>query len=329
MAMLEKFSAVVSKYMAVLVIIVAAVALFEPASFKWAAPQITILLGIVMFGMGMTLKLSDFKLVFQRPKDVFVGALAQFTIMPFLAWLLATVFGLPADLAAGVILVGTCPGGTSSNVMTYLAKGDVALSVSMTMTTTILAPIVTPLLTWWLAGAWIEISLAAMMLSILKMVVAPIVLGILINSLFRSTVEKVLKVLPLVSVIAIVLIVGGVVAVSSQRIMETGALIMAVVMCHNLLGYGCGFAIGKAMKMDVAKAKAVSIEVGMQNSGLATSLAMLHFGAAAAIPGAIFSVWHNISGSLAANYLSARMAKEEAAAEDEQDDDLSSTAMNN
>lgn len=317
---LEKLSGFVAKYMAVFVIVVAAIALFEPVSFKWSASYITILLGVVMFGMGMTLKLSDFKLVFQRPKDVFVGALAQFTIMPFLAWILATAFGLPADLAAGVILVGTCPGGTSSNVMTYLAKGDVALSVSMTMTTTILAPIVTPLLTWWLAGAWIEISLSAMMISILKMVVAPIVLGIVINTLFRSAVERAVKVLPLISVTAIVLIVGGVVAVSSQRIMETGALVMAVVMLHNLLGYSCGFAIGRLLKMDLAKAKAVSIEVGMQNSGLATSLAMLHFGAAAAIPGAIFSVWHNISGSLAANYLASRMAdKADAEAEENTD----------
>ena len=318
---LEKLSGFVSKYMAVFVIVVAAIALFEPASFKWSASYITILLGVVMFGRGITLKLSDFKLVFQRPKDVFVGALAQFTIMPVLAWLLATAFGLPADLAAGVILVGTCPGGTSSNVMTYLAKGDVALSVSITMTTTILAPIVTPLLTRWLAGAWIEISLSAMMLSILKMVVAPIVLGIVLNTLFRSTVEKVVKVLPLVSVVSIVLIVGGVVAVSSQRILETGALIMLGVMLHNLLGYSCGFAIGKLLKMDIAKAKAVSIEVGMQNSGLATSLAMLHFGAAAAIPGAIFSVWHNISGSLAANYLAARMNMETLLDDDSEDAD--------
>ncbi len=307
MQLLEKISGFVSKYMAVFVILVAAIALFEPVTFKWAASYITILLGIVMFGMGMTLKISDFKLVLKRPKDVFIGALAQFTIMPFLAWALAHIFGLPADLAAGVILVGTCPGGTSSNVMTYLAKGDVALSVSITMTTTILAPIVTPILTWWLAGAWIEISLTAMMISILKMVVVPIVLGIIINSLFRSTVEKGIKVLPLISVVSIVLIVGGVVSVSSQRIMETGLLVMVVVMLHNMLGYTLGYFIGKVLGMNLAKTKAVSIEVGMQNSGLATSLAMLHFGAAAAIPGAIFSVWHNISGSLAANYLASKM----------------------
>ena len=310
MKSLEKLSAFISKYMAVFVILVAAIALIQPWTFKWAAPKITILLGIVMFGMGMTLRLRDFKLVFQRPKDVFIGALAQFTIMPALAWLLAKGFGLPPELAAGVILVGTCPGGTSSNVMTYLARGDVALSVSMTMTTTVLAPIVTPLLTWWLAGEWVEISLAAMMMSIVQVVILPIVLGIVINSFFEETVQKIVKLLPLVSVVAIVLIVGGVVAVSSQRILETGLLIMLVVMLHNLLGYSIGFLIAKALHMNVAKAKAISIEVGMQNSGLATSLAMLHFGAAAAIPGAIFSVWHNISGSLAANYLSSRMNKD-------------------
>jgi len=308
---LEKSSAFISKYMAVFVIAIAAIALFEPLSFKWAAPKITMLLGIVMFGMGMTLKLSDFKLVFQRPRDVFYGALAQFTIMPLLAYLLALAFNLPPELAAGVILVGTCPGGTSSNVMTYLARGDVALSVSMTMTTTILAPIVTPLLTWWLAGAWVDISLSAMMLSIVQVVILPIVLGIIINSFFETHVQKFIKILPLISVVAIVLIVGGVVAVSAQKIMETGLLIMTVVICHNLLGYGTGFLLAKALHMDIAKAKAISIEVGMQNSGLATSLAMLHFGPAAAIPGAIFSVWHNISGSLAANYLASKMNKEE------------------
>ena len=302
MKFMERVSAFISKYMAVFVIVIAAIALFQPWTFKWAASKVTILLGIVMFGMGMTLKLEDFRLVFQRPRDVFIGALAQFTVMPALAWLLATIFNLPADLAAGVILVGTCPGGTSSNVMTYLAKGDVALSVSMTMTTTILAPIVTPLLTWWLAGAWVDVSFTAMMMSIIQVVILPIVLGIIINTFFSSTVDKFIKLLPLVSVIAIVLIVGGVVAVSSQRIMETGLLVMGIVVLHNLGGYAIGFGIAKALHMNIAKVKAISIEVGMQNSGLATSLAMMHFGAAAAIPGAIFSVWHNISGSLVANY---------------------------
>ncbi len=230
--------------------------------------------------------------------------------MPLLAWVLAQAFSLPPELAAGVILVGTCPGGTSSNVMTYLARGDVALSVSMTMASTILAPIMTPLLTLWLAGQWIDIPAGKMMISIAQVVIAPILLGLLINHFFERPVQKAVKVLPLISVTAIVLIVGGVVSANASRIIETGALIMVVVMCHNLFGYALGFLVAKALHMDMAKVKAVSIEVGMQNSGLATSLALLHFGAAAAIPGALFSVWHNISGSLAANYLAARMKKQ-------------------
>lgn len=217
MKTLEAISKFISKYMAAFVIIVAAIALFMPWTFTWSAKYVTYLLGIVMFGMGMTLRFEDFKLVFKRPKDVFIGALAQFTIMPALAWVLATLFQLPPELAVGVILVGTCPGGTSSNVMTYLARGDVALSVSMTMTTTILAPIVTPILSWWLAGAWIDISLQAMMISIIQVVVVPIALGIIINKFFGDFVRKAIKLLPLISVIAIVLIVGGVVSVSAQK----------------------------------------------------------------------------------------------------------------
>jgi BASS family bile acid:Na+ symporter len=263
-----------------------------------------------MFGMGMTLRGSDFRRILEYPRDVCIGVLAQFTIMPLLAWLLAKGFALSPDLAVGVILVGTCPGGTSSNVMTYLARGDVALSVSMTMITTLLAPLVTPFLTWQLAGAWVEVSFAAMMLSIVKVVILPIAAGVAMNAFFADAVRRIVKLLPLVSITAIILIVGGVVAVSAGRIMETGLLVMGVVICHNLLGYAVGFVLARAFRMDMAKAKAIAIEVGMQNSGLAASLAMLHFGAAAAIPGAIFSVWHNISGSLAANYLSGRQEKD-------------------
>ncbi|MBF1682645.1 MAG: bile acid:sodium symporter family protein [Selenomonas artemidis] len=309
MQLLERISNFVSRFMAVFVIAIAAVALFQPWTFLWTVPYITILLGIVMFGMGMTLRFEDFRLVLERPKDVLIGTVAQFGIMPLLAWILAHAFSLPPELAAGVILVGTCPGGTSSNVMTYLARGDVALSVSMTMASTILAPIMTPLLTLWLAGQWIDIPAGKMMISIAQVVIAPIVLGLLINHFFERPVQKAVKVLPLISVVAIVLIVGAVVSANAARIMETGALIMVVVMCHNLLGYALGFSVAKLLHMDMAKVKAVSIEVGMQNSGLAASLALLHFGAAAAIPGALFSVWHNISGSLAANYLSSKMKK--------------------
>ena len=310
MKLLEQIGNVISKYMAILVILMAGAALAVPKTFVGIAPHVSLLLGIVMFGMGMTLRGSDFRRILEHPRDVCIGVLAQFTVMPLLAWLLAKGFALSPDLAVGVILVGTCPGGTSSNVMTYLARGDVALSVSMTMTTTLLAPLVTPFLTWQLAGAWVEVSFTAMMLSIVKVVILPIAAGVAMNALFADTVRRVVKLLPLVSITAILLIVGGVVAASAARIMETGLLVMGVVICHNLLGYAIGFALARAFHMDMPRAKAIAIEVGMQNSGLAASLAMLHFGAAAAIPGAIFSVWHNISGSLAANYLSGRQEKD-------------------
>lgn len=290
--------------MAPLVLIVTAVALISPASFKWATPHVSILLGVVMFGMGMTLKPEDFREIFRRPRDVLIGLLAQFTIMPLLAFGLVKVFNLPAEIATGVILVGTCPGGTASNVMTYLAKGDLALSVSMSMASTILAPIVTPLLTWLLAGAWINVSFVGMMISIVQVVVAPIVLGLLVKQLFADFVKRVTEILPLISIVAILLILGGVVSVNSEKILQTGLIVMIVVMLHNLCGYGLGYCAAKVFGMNTAKTKAISIEVGMQNSGLAVSLAMTHFSAAAAIPGAIFSVWHNISGSIAANYMS-------------------------
>ena len=290
--------------MAPLVIIVAAVALIFPASFAWTPPHISILLGVVMFGMGMTLKPEDFREIFRRPRDVLIGLLAQFTIMPLLAFGLATLFQLPAEIAAGVIIVGTCPGGTASNVMTYLAKGDLALSVSMSLASTTLAPIVTPLLTWILAGAWINVSFVDMMISIVQVVVAPIILGLIVNHLFADFVKRVVEILPLVSIVAILLILGGVVSVNAEKILQTGLIMMIVVMLHNLCGYGLGYCAAKIFNMNTAKTKAISIEVGMQNSGLAVSLAMTHFSATAAIPGAIFSVWHNISGSIAANYMS-------------------------
>lgn len=295
--------------MAVLVLAVAALALFMPQSVSFIKTSyVNTLLGIVMFGMGLTLKASDFKVVFSRPKDIIIGAVAQFTIMPLLAFVLTKLFQLPPELAVGVILVGTCPGGTSSNVMTYLAKGDVALSVGMTGVSTILAPFLTPLLTKLYAGQTVDVDLLSMFLSIVKVVIVPIVLGCIINKLFSSFTEKVTTILPLVSVTAIVAIVAAVVSANSSKIMTCGFLIMLVVVLHNCLGYALGFAVSKALKLDMSKCKAVAIEVGMQNSGLATSLAATHFAQypLATIPGAVFSVWHNISGAIFANFIASK-----------------------
>ena len=301
---MKRVSDFVGKYMAVIVLVVAALALFVPQSCLWIQTSwINYLLMVVMFGMGLTLKFSDFAIVFKRPKDIIIGCIAQFTIMPLLAFALGKIFGLETGLLAGVILVGTCPGGTASNVMTYLSKGDVALSVGMTSVNTLLAPFLTPAITYLLLKTSVTVDVMSMFLSIIKVVIIPIALGFIINKFWGKYTEKVSDVLPLISVTAITLIVAAVVSHNAERILETGAIVFAVVILHNIFGYAVGFALGHILKLPMPKKKALSIEIGMQNSGLATSLAGSAFPdlAMATVPGAIFSVWHNISGALLAN----------------------------
>ena len=313
MKTLAKISDFAGKYMAIIALAVAMIALVFPAvSAVVKTSYVNILLGVVMFGMGMTLKLADFKVVFTKPKAVIVGILAQFVIMPVLAFLLTMVFQLPPELAVGVILVGSCPGGTSSNVMTYLAKGDVALSVGMTACTTIMAPIVTPLLVLLFAGQTVDVNVVDMFLSIVQVVLVPIALGFLINYFFEKAARAASAVLPLVSVVGISLIIMAVVAANQAKLLTVGPLVIAVVMLHNLLGYALGYLTGRALRLSKAQMRTLSIEVGMQNSGLATFAAM----PLAAVPGAVFSVWHNISGAVYANIL-ARSAGKDAVETDE------------
>ena len=259
-----------------------------------------------MFGMGLTLNPRDFRIVFSRPKDVLTGCLAQFTVMPLLAWLLTWLFGLPADLALGVILVGCCPGGTASNVITYLAKGDLALSVGMTATSTVLAPVLTPLLTWLLAGTFVDVDAWGMLLSILYVVIAPILAGFIIQKYLPAFTRRVVAYLPAFSSVMIALLVSIIVAHNASKLLTGGLLVVLVVVLHNLGGLAVGYGIGRMLGLSHAKRTAISIEVGMQNSGLASGLATLHFAAfpLATIPGAVFSVWHNISGALMAKLYS-------------------------
>lgn len=282
------------------VLLFAILAFFRPAWFLPLTAAIAPLLGLVMFGMGLTLKGEDFREVARHPIRVLIGVLAQFVIMPGLAWLLCRLLQLPAEIAVGVILVGCCPGGTASNVMTWLSRGDVALSVAITSMTTLLAPPVTPALVWLLASAWLPVSFAAMFLSILQVVLVPIALGLLAQRLLGERTRQVAEVLPLVSVFSIVVIIAAVVAASQARIAESGLLIMAVVMLHNGFGLLLGYLTGKLTGMPLAQRKALAIEVGMQNSGLGAALANAHFAPLAAVPSALFSVWHNLSGSLLA-----------------------------
>ena len=285
MAFLASVSQFLGKTFALWVLVFAGLAYVSPDSFKFFAPYISPLLGIIMFGIGLTLKASDFSEVFRRPMAVAIGTLGQFTIMPILAWLLCLIFNLPPDIAVGVILVGCCPGGTASNVMTYLARGDVPLSVTVSSLSTILAPIVTPALIYLFAHSWINVNPVAMFWSIIQIVIK---------------IDAAVTALPAISVIAIIMIVSAVVAVSQKKIAEIGLLVFAVVVLHNGLGLLLGFFLGKITGMDVAKCKALSLEIGMQNSGLGVALATAHFNPIAAVPSAIFSVWHNISGPIAA-----------------------------
>lgn len=293
----------ISEYMGVLVLASAALALFFPDVLGKIPPKvINYLLGLVMFGMGLTLNLQDFKIVFSRPRDVIVGCLAQFTIMPLLAWGLAHIFSLDEALLIGVVLVGCCPGGTASNVITYLAKGDLALSVGMTGVSTLLAPLLTPLLTWLLAGETVDVNVLNMFMSILWVVILPIVAGFFVKRTWPKFTEKTIDYLPAFSSLMIAFIVTIVIAANAAKLLSGGVVILFVVMLHNLCGLGLGYLVGYLLSMSPAKRRAVSIEVGMQNSGLASSLATIHFAAypMASIPGAIFSVWHNISGAVVA-----------------------------
>ena len=307
---LQNIGRFIVKNMVWLVVLVGAAGAVFPASLSWIAPQVPLLLGIVMFGMGMTIELKDFRHLVCHPWDVGIGVLAQFTIMPLVAYLLTQAFSLSPDLAVGVILVGTCPGGTASNVITYLAKGDVALSVTMTMATTLLAPFVTPFLTLLLAGEEIAVNAPAMMLSIAEMVLLPVLLGAALNHFFRRRVAYALTVLPLISALLVALLVGVVVSMSAPRLTEVGALVALAVVLHNGFGLVLGYALAGLLGLSAAKRRAIGIEVGMQNSGMAASLALLYFNPAAAIPAALFSVWHNISGSLAANWFTRHDADE-------------------
>ncbi|MDF9277682.1 bile acid:sodium symporter family protein [Arthrobacter sp. EH-1B-1] len=279
-----------------------AVALMIPTAFTGLAPAINPLLGVIMFGMGLTLTPPDFAMIARRPIPVVIGVVAQFVVMPLLGLLVVSVLGLPAALAAGVILVGCCPGGTASNVVSYLAKGDVALSVAMTTVSTLLAPLLTPLLTLWLAGQYLPVDAGAMAWSIVQIVLIPVALGLAARLLLPRLVAAALPVLPWISVVAITLVVMAVVGLSAEAIFSAGLLVLLAVVLHNGLGYALGYGAARVFKLPIPSRRTTAIEVGMQNSGLAAGLARTHMTPESALPAAIFSVWHNVSGALLAAY---------------------------
>ena len=307
----------ISHGMAVLVLVAGAAAMAWPETMKTAVPTSCVpwLLGAVMFGMGLSLRGRDFALVLRRPRDVAVGAGAQFLCMPLLAWAISRALGLPDDLALGVVLVGACPGGTASNVIAYLARGDVALSVTMTACSTLLAPLATPAIVWLLAGESIEVDVVQMFLDIVKIVIAPIVVGVAINELLPRFAARIRRAMPAFSTVVVAVIVAGVVAAGAERIRTTAGLVALAVVLHNGLGLALGWGVGRLFRMDAARRRTLAIEVGMQNSGLAVSLAAMHFASMplAAVPGALFSVWHNVSGAIFASICARRGKTEESA----------------
>lgn len=295
----------------VLVIVAGIIGFALPGVVAPLGQAVPWLLGVVMFGMGLTLTLPDFTRILKRPWMVAIGVVLQYLIMPLTAWLIALALQLPAELAAGVILVGCAPGGTASNVVTYLSRGDTALSVTVTTCSTLLAPVLTPLLTLWLAGQFLEVPFASMMMSILQTVLLPVVAGLVVRLLLRTWVERAQPVLPWLSTIAIALIVAAVVAGSADKIVEAGLLVFLAVLLHNGFGLLLGYLAAWGLRMTQRERRAISIEVGMQNSGLAASLAAAHFSPLAALPAAVFSVWHNLSGAIFALIMGRRPVTDE------------------
>lgn len=297
MKYLSLLNSIITNYFTFWIIIFSTIAYLYPVYFADLRTLIVPTLGIIMFGMGVTLTTDDFKRVFLKPKDIGVGVITQYTIMPLLGFVLAKIFGLDPLLAAGVVLVGSCPGGTSSNVMTYLARGDVAFSVTMTSVSTILSPIMLPFLMYTYAGEWIDVPVLKLFISTVQIILLPVGLGLLFRILIKGKIKYILPILPSLSSGAIIFIVAVIVAANAGSIATVGLLVLLVAIIHNTFGFFIGYRVARFFGMDVRRARAVSIEIGMQNSGLAVALADTFFGALAALPGAIFSVWMNISGS--------------------------------
>ncbi|MFJ5107337.1 MULTISPECIES: bile acid:sodium symporter family protein [unclassified Glutamicibacter] len=305
----EKDSRIAVLLFPVLILLGGLCGMLVPQAFVGFSGWINPLLMVIMFCMGLTLTLPDFALVFKNPLPVLGGVTAQFILMPSMGWLVATLLQLDPALAAGLILVGCAPGGTASNVVSYLARGNVALSVAMTSVSTLLAPLLTPALALWLAGQYMPVDAGSMAVSVIKIVLIPVVLGIVLRMLFNQFVAKIGGVLPWLSVLAITFVVTVIVAGSAQTILTAGLLVLVAVILHNALGLALGYAMGVLLRVPEASRRTIAIEVGMQNSGLAGGLAKQYFSPEAALPGAVFSVWHNLSGALIAAYWRRKDAK--------------------
>lgn len=311
MNLIEKVSHYLTQLFPVWIVVFALIGFFMPETFNGLGKAITPLLGVIMLGMGLTMTPKDFQLVFTRPKDVFYGVALRFIIMPGIAFGITKLLNLPPALAAGLILVGACPSGTSSNVMTFIAKGDTALSVTVSSINTMLSPFLTPYIFVLLAGTFIPINAEALLLDILQIVLLPVSAGILLRYFIPKVIDRIMKVVPVVSVFSVVTIVGTVVALSADKLATVAGVAFLAVILHNCLGLSLGYGSSRALGLDHRKSKAISFEIGMENSGLAVALAMAHLEPLAAIPGAIFSFWATLSGAMLASFWGRQENKKE------------------
>ena len=299
-------SAALTRYMGLVVIVCSALALWRPELFRWVAPHVTPLLGLIMFGMGMTLRVGDFSHVLARPRRIALGIVAQFALMPLLAFAACHICALPPDMAMGLILVGTAPGGTASNVLAYIAKGDVPYAVTLTSLGTFLALVFMPALAWLFGGVWIPVDVGGLVVSISKIVVVPVLMGLAVHRFCGGLTRRALPFLPLLSALTITLVVAGILAINTTNILRAGLDIFLAVIGLNLAGLALGSLLARLLRLDQKAGRALCLAVGTKNSGLATALALTHFSPAAAIAGALYSVWQNISGALLSNFFHTR-----------------------
>lgn len=286
-----------------------ALAYWQPAWLTPLQPAIVPLLGIVMFGMGMTLTPAHFTAVWKRPRIIGFGLLLQYGLMPLIAYVLGYLLDLPLVFVAGIVLVGTSPGGTASNVICYLARGDVALSIILTTVSTLLAIVMTPLLTWFYIGQRIPVPVVGMLIDILLIIILPVVAGLLARRWLGAWSQRVEALFVPLSMLAIILIIGIIVALSHEQLADVALVVVFAVALHNGLGLTAGYALARVAGYTPVIARTLAIEVGMQNSGLAVALALKYFGPASALPGALFSIWHNISGAFLAGWWSHSIMK--------------------
>ena len=316
---MKRLFKLIEKYFFIIILIAVAIALVNPNTFNWVLEEfmginiINVLLGVILFGMGTTLKIEHFVNVFKRPKEILLGVSAQYLIMPLLAFSIASLFSLNEALTVGLVLVGTVPGGTASDVITFLAKGDLALSVSLTAVSTVISPILTPIITLILIGNTISFSPVDMFISIFQIVIIPIGLGLFLNYKFPDFCEELKDYLPAVSSIVIAIIVAGVIGANKEAIISSSMIIIAVIILQYFLGMGLGFVIGYLSGMKRKQMITIAIELCFQNSGLSTSLAKTHFPnlTLATVPGALYSVWQNFAGSILAYVFTHYFAEEE------------------